>query len=57
MFVDVFQGSIHLYEAGTPESLKLLKDIHCGSFVGICCLVGSDYCVVGDSVINIVSLS
>ena len=42
-----FQGSVHLYEAGTPESLKLLKDIHCGTFVGICCLVGNDYCVVG----------
>ena len=40
------QGTIHLYEPGVPESLKLLRDLHHGHVVGIGCLPGSEHCVV-----------
>ncbi|KAK3096042.1 hypothetical protein FSP39_022384 [Pinctada imbricata] len=38
-------GSLHLYEAGVPESIRQLKDIHHGNFVGVGCLAGNEYCV------------
>ncbi|XP_052225547.1 cilia- and flagella-associated protein 43-like isoform X5 [Dreissena polymorpha] len=38
-------GSLHLYEPGTPESLRLLKNLHYGVFVAISCLPGNEHCV------------
>ncbi|XP_053407637.1 cilia- and flagella-associated protein 43-like isoform X4 [Mercenaria mercenaria] len=38
-------GTLHLYEPGAPDSLKLLKDLHHGLFVGISCLPGNEHCV------------
>ncbi|XP_076101520.1 cilia- and flagella-associated protein 43-like isoform X10 [Mytilus galloprovincialis] len=39
------QGSLHLYEAGIPNSLKLLKDLHWGTIMGIGCLTGNEHVV------------
>ncbi|XP_060599927.1 cilia- and flagella-associated protein 43-like [Ruditapes philippinarum] len=39
------RGTLHLYEPGTADSLKLLKDLHHGQFVGISCLPGNEHCV------------
>ncbi|WAR21242.1 CFA43-like protein, partial [Mya arenaria] len=38
-------GSLHLYEPGAPESLKLLRNLHHGEFVSIGILPGNEYCV------------
>ncbi|CAC5420252.1 unnamed protein product [Mytilus coruscus] len=39
------EGSLHLYEAGIPNSLKLLKDLHWGTVMGIGCLTGNEHVV------------
>ncbi|VDI25939.1 Hypothetical predicted protein [Mytilus galloprovincialis] len=39
------EGSLHLYEAGIPNSLKLLKDLHWGTIMGIGCLTGNEHVV------------
>ncbi|KAL4232016.1 Cilia- and flagella-associated protein 43 [Mactra antiquata] len=38
-------GTLHLYEPGAPQSMKLLKDLHHGQFVGISVLPGNENCV------------
>jgi hypothetical protein len=40
------QGTLHLYETGNAESLKLLKDVHWGTVMGIGCLTGNEYVIV-----------
>lgn len=45
MMLGSTHGTLHIYEPGTPESLKLLKDLHHGLFVGISCLPGNEHCV------------
>lgn len=45
MVIGSIQGTLHLYEAGNTESLKMLKDLHWGTVVGIGCLPGNEYVV------------
>lgn len=37
------KGSLFLYEAGAPESMRELKNIHYGNYMGMSCLSGSEY--------------
>lgn len=42
------QGTLHVYDIGSPpDSVKTLKNIHWGNVVGVSCLAGNEYCVVG----------
>lgn len=38
-------GTLHLYEPGVQESLKLLKNLHHGHFIAIAVMPGNEYCV------------
>ncbi|XP_050396804.1 cilia- and flagella-associated protein 43 [Patella vulgata] len=39
-------GSLHMYQPGVPDSLKLLKRSHFGDFVGIGCLAQASDCII-----------
>ena len=40
------QGSIHTYEPGLVDSLKVVRDLHSGQFIAIGALPGNEHCVV-----------
>ncbi|XP_033756153.1 cilia- and flagella-associated protein 43-like [Pecten maximus] len=37
------KGSLFLYEAGAPESMRQLKNIHYGNYMGMSCMSGNEY--------------